>query len=156
MVSTPWFQLLYTFMVPPCSAPLRKMNDFALGLNHQTKSVCTEASREASCHPNRNYGNALHIDLMTHEIPQDSIGACFAVHLVQVMSLLGKSSLLNAGAIPLAMGGTAVSMVTDGVGSTIRGGAGLLGHLAMDEARVSMTYPSQKHYFTLPCSLAEV
>ena len=143
-------------MVPPCSAPLRKMNDFARGLNHQTKSVCTEASREASCHPNRNYGNALHIDLMTHEIPQDSIGACFAVHLVQVMSLLGKSSLLNAGAIPLAMGGTAVSMVTDGVGSTIRGGAGLLGHLAMDEARVSMTYPSQKHYFTLPCSLAEV
>lgn len=49
------------------------------------------------------------------------------------MSLLGKSSLLNAGAIPLAMGGTAVSMVTDGVGSTIRGGAGLLEHLTMDE-----------------------
>ena len=51
----------------------------------------------------------------------------------KVMSLLGKSSLLNAGAIPLAMGGTAVSMVTDGVGSTIRGGAGLLEHLTMDE-----------------------
>ena len=70
--------------------------------------------------------------------------------LVQVMSLLGKSSLLNAGAIPLAMGGTAVSMVTDGVGSTIRGGAGLLGQLAMDEAWESMTEPSQ-HDFT-PCS----
>ena len=51
------------------------------------------------------------------------------------MSLLGKSSLLNAGAIPLAMGGTAVSMVTDGVGSAVRGGAGLLEHLAMDEAK---------------------
>lgn len=63
-----------------------------------------------------------------------SIGMDYAASLLKiVMSLLGKSSLLNAGAIPLAMGGTAVSMVTDGVGSTIRGGAGLLGHLAMDE-----------------------
>lgn len=51
----------------------------------------------------------------------------------QVMSLLGKSSLLNAGAIPLAMGGTAVSMVTDGVGKTIGGGASMLENLAMDE-----------------------
>ena len=74
MVSTPWFQLLYTFMVPPCSAPLRKMNDFALGLNHQTKSVCTEASREASCHPKRNYGNALDIDLMTIHDSWDPTG----------------------------------------------------------------------------------
>eukprot|EP00913_Durusdinium_trenchii_P003403 g3151.t1 len=55
------------------------------------------------------------------------------LRVLSVMSLLGKSSLLNAGAIPLAMGGTAVSMVTDGVGSTIRGGAGLLEHLTMDE-----------------------
>jgi len=63
-----------------------------------------------------------------------SIGMDYAASLLKiVMSLLGKSSLLNAGAIPLAMGGTAVSMVTDGVGSTIRGGAGLLEHLTMDE-----------------------
>eukprot|EP00439_Symbiodinium_sp_Y106_P042880 s2390_g5.t1 len=63
-----------------------------------------------------------------------SIGLEYASSLMQiVLSLLGKSSLLNGGAIPLAMGGTAVSMVTDGVGTTIRGGAGMLQHLAMDE-----------------------
>lgn len=60
------------------------------------------------------------------------------------MSLLGKSSLLNAGAIPLAMGGTAVSMVTDGVGSTIRGGAGLLEHLTMDEEHLK---PIEMHVY---------
>ena len=65
---------------------------------------------------------------------QDVQGPVLRLLMAQVMSLLGKSSLLNAGAIPLAMGGTAVSMVTDGVGSTIRGGAGLLEHLTMDEA----------------------
>ncbi|CAK9075451.1 unnamed protein product [Durusdinium trenchii] len=70
--------------------------------------------------------------------PLENLGLCiaqdYAASLLKiVMSLLGKSSLLNAGAIPLAMGGTAVSMVTDGVGSTIRGGAGLLEHLTMDE-----------------------
>lgn len=155
-------------MAPPCSAPLRKMNDFALGLNHQTKSVCTEASRDVTwsimssqaklwkCtwHWSHDYWWLMR----SHRTVLEHASQC-----MQVMSLLGKSSLLNAGAIPLAMGGTAVSMVTDGVGSTIRGGAGLLGHLAMDEARVSMTYPWHIHhrsiiliYFTLPCSLAEV
>ncbi|CAE7602937.1 Vps13c [Symbiodinium natans] len=65
------------------------------------------------------------------------IGLEYASSLMQiVLSLLGKSSLLNGGAIPLAMGGTAVSMVTDGVGTTIRGGAGMLQHLAMDEGYV--------------------
>ena len=126
-----------------------------MSLNHQTKSsLCTETSREESCHPNRNYGNALDIELVTHEILQDSIGACFAVHLVQVMSLLGKSSLLHAGAIPLAMGGTAVSMVTDGVGRTIGGGAGLLGQLAMDEARDShLAHAKRYNLCNMRCQL---
>jgi len=63
-----------------------------------------------------------------------SIGLDYASSLMQiVLSLLGRSSLLNGGAVPLALGGTAVSMVTDGVGTTINKGAGMLQHLAMDE-----------------------
>eukprot|EP00931_Biecheleriopsis_adriatica_P043306 TRINITY_DN24759_c0_g1_i1.p1 TRINITY_DN24759_c0_g1~~TRINITY_DN24759_c0_g1_i1.p1 ORF type:complete len:2476 (+),score=500.29 TRINITY_DN24759_c0_g1_i1:515-7429(+) len=63
-----------------------------------------------------------------------AIGIDYASTLVgTVFSLLGKSSVLNAGAVPLALGGTAVSLVTDGVGTTLGQGTGMLNHLTFDK-----------------------